>query len=135
LLTREDAAKLIDAGFSIGFHTRRHHPLPHLGDADLMAALSDGRERLAAFVGSAIDAIAYPHGTADERVADAAHRAGFRLGFTVRRAASTASTDELLIPRLEVSECAVGAFSLDIARALSGAGDRNYAGKATYDRG
>ena len=70
--------ELARAGFEIGFHTRDHRPLPELTDDELARALVDGRAALEEAAGRRLRVLAYPHGSADERVAAAARSAGHR---------------------------------------------------------
>jgi peptidoglycan/xylan/chitin deacetylase (PgdA/CDA1 family) len=95
-----DIRRLIDGGHRVGFHTLRHGRLPALDDERLGRALEDGRERLASIAGP-LEQIAYPHGRGDERVAAAAARAGFKLGFTTKWRAVRPEDDPRLIGRLE----------------------------------
>lgn len=77
-------AELARAGHEIGSHTVSHADLSTLSDAELTAELVDSKaalEQLAA--GSSVESLAYPYGTANERVADAARAAGYRSGRTV----------------------------------------------------
>jgi peptidoglycan/xylan/chitin deacetylase (PgdA/CDA1 family) len=119
-LSDEEIGSLAGGGLEVGFHTLRHHPLTQLGDADLAAALREGRERLAAAAGTEPDAIAYPHGRADARVAAAARAAGWRLGFTTRPCAVTPDSDPLLLGRVEAPFTSTGSLALVLARALWG---------------
>jgi peptidoglycan/xylan/chitin deacetylase (PgdA/CDA1 family) len=106
-----DVRALADAGFEIGFHTLRHDRLPSLSDASLEAALSDGRNALEVAAGRRLTLIAYPHGRADQRVADAARAAGFELGFTGAGDAVTARSDALLLSRIEPSFTDLASFA------------------------
>jgi peptidoglycan/xylan/chitin deacetylase (PgdA/CDA1 family) len=108
----------VRAGCDIGFHTLRHDKLPALSDPSLADALSAGREELASVVGHELDAISYPYGKADERVAEAARAAGYRLGFTTRRSRVTPETDPLLIPRIAPT-MAAGKTVLRLARVVT----------------
>jgi peptidoglycan/xylan/chitin deacetylase (PgdA/CDA1 family) len=119
LLSPSGAGALAGAGFGIGFHTRRHDALTGLDDSSLERALEDAREDLARFAGRPVDAIAYPHGIVDARVAAAARRAGFTLGFTYSGASATPASDPLLLGRHEPGPVSLGEFALSIARALS----------------
>lgn len=109
---------LAQAGFRIGFHTLRHHPLPALDDDGLEAALREGRDRLAAEAGQDLSHIAYPHGLADERVGRAAREAGYALGFTTRAEAVVPRSDPLLLGRLAVWELPPAQLGLWILRAI-----------------
>ena len=108
---------LVAAGFEIGFHTRDHEPLSLVDDATLGEQLRGGRDELERLCGHPLEAIAYPHGKADTRVARAARDAGFGLGFTVEPAAAEPSTDALLVGRLDAT--VVPAID-DFAVALAG---------------
>jgi peptidoglycan/xylan/chitin deacetylase (PgdA/CDA1 family) len=113
-----DVKALVAAGMEVGFHTVRHEALPALSDDGLERALREGREELARVSGRPIDLIAYPHGKADARVADAARTAGFRIGFTTARAPVRADSDPLLVPRMPPALSA-GKTALRVARAVA----------------
>jgi peptidoglycan/xylan/chitin deacetylase (PgdA/CDA1 family) len=117
-LRAADVRSLVAAGLEIGFHTLRHDALPALSDTALKQALDEGRSALAAVTGSRLDVISYPHGKADERVAQAARLAGYTLGFTTRRSAVTPEVDPLLIPRIPTALSA-GKTALRLARAVT----------------
>jgi peptidoglycan/xylan/chitin deacetylase (PgdA/CDA1 family) len=114
-LRADDVRWLAGAGFEIGFHTRDHHYLPNLDDGALRDAMSEGRDRLAALADQPLESIAYPHGGVDSRVAGAARAAGFKAGFTTAAEAATASTDPLLIGRVDPVYYGDGAFAADVA--------------------
>ena len=90
--------------------------MTQLTDSELHAALHDGREAVAAAAGMPLTAIAYPHGDADERVAAAAARAGFRVGFVTAMRANTPATSPMLLNRPEILTTNPARFALDIAR-------------------
>jgi peptidoglycan/xylan/chitin deacetylase (PgdA/CDA1 family) len=120
-LRSHDVRALTDAGCTVGFHTLRHDALSGLSDTELEEALRDGREALAAAADAPVDLIAYPHGKADARVTEAAHAAGFKLGFTAARGAVTADTDPLRIPRT-VADLSGGELALRLARMFRAVG-------------
>jgi peptidoglycan/xylan/chitin deacetylase (PgdA/CDA1 family) len=117
-LRADGVRQLVAAGCDVGFHTLRHDQLPALSDDALGEALRNGREQLAAVVGAELDAISYPYGKADGRVADAARAAGYTRGFTTGRAAVRPDTDPLLIPRIAPTMW-VGKTALRVARAVA----------------
>jgi peptidoglycan/xylan/chitin deacetylase (PgdA/CDA1 family) len=117
-LRADGVRQLVAAGCDIGFHTLRHDQLPALSDADLDQALRRGREELAAVVHEELDAISYPYGKADRRVADAARAAGYTRGFATGRAAVRPETDPLLIPRIAPT-MSVGKTALRVARTVA----------------
>jgi peptidoglycan/xylan/chitin deacetylase (PgdA/CDA1 family) len=109
---------LIAGGAEVGFHTLRHDLLPALSDSELADALREGRDELAAVTGARLDVISYPHGRADQRVADAAHAAGFTYGFRTGGKPVTADTNPLLIPRIPPA-MSPGKTALRLARAVA----------------
>ena len=118
-----DVQTLVRAGNEIGFHTLRHQALPTLADDELAAALRDGRDELAAVTGTALPVISYPHGKADDRVAQAARAAGYTHGFTTARSTVTSDADPLLLPRLTIALSA-GKTALRLARAVASSAAR-----------
>jgi peptidoglycan/xylan/chitin deacetylase (PgdA/CDA1 family) len=121
VLGSDDVAQLARAGFEIGFHTLRHDALPPLDDESLAAAMVDGRDALETATGGGLETIAYPHGKADARVADAARAADFHFGFTDGPGLVATGSDPLLLPRWTPpadADAFAAALSRSIARAL-----------------
>jgi peptidoglycan/xylan/chitin deacetylase (PgdA/CDA1 family) len=116
-LRAEDVRALVESGMPIGFHTRRHHYLPVLDDDELAGAFDDGRAELEELTGR-LTVIAYPHGTADERVAAAARAAGFAVGYTGAPRAVRPDRDPLLLGRIPASHRSVGQLALQLVAAL-----------------
>jgi len=114
-IRRQQVRALADAGMTVGFHTYRHDPLTGLTDEQLAEAMELGRSELAEAAGAPVDVIGYPHGRADERVAAAARAAGFRIGYSTRRAPVTPSSNPLLLGRFGPSLRSVGAMALELA--------------------
>jgi peptidoglycan/xylan/chitin deacetylase (PgdA/CDA1 family) len=110
--------ELVEAGFEVGFHTRRHDFLPALDDGGLAAAMTDGRSQLEELASRPLETIAYPHGGVDTRVAEAARAAGFRYGFTTQPEAVGTETDPLLMGRVEAPFDSVSRLAFTLARAL-----------------
>lgn len=117
-LTLADIRALAGRGFEIGFHPRGHPSLPALDDAALAEALTDGVATLEEACGRAVRTIAYPHGLADDRVVQAAARAGFEAGFTTTPEAIGPQTHRLLAGRIPPSFGALGLFAAAIALGL-----------------
>lgn len=117
-LRAEDVAALAGAGIEIGFHTREHDRLTDLDDAALAAALLDGRAAVAEAAGRPVDVLAYPHGRADDRVAAAARRAGYRAAFTTEGGPVVPASDPLLLPRVDPSWTAPADFPRWLHRQL-----------------
>jgi peptidoglycan/xylan/chitin deacetylase (PgdA/CDA1 family) len=116
-LTASDVRE-IAADQEIGFHTLAHDALTTLPEPELVAALRLGRDRLQAESGQSIDLLAYPHGAAGEREAEAAQVAGFRMGFTTVAASCRPCTDPLRVGRAEAGPVALGRFAIAVERAL-----------------
>ena len=119
-LSRSGVSALARAGFEIGFHTADHARLTSLDEAAQESSMTDGRARLAAAAGVAVNLIAYPHGAADARTSRAAASAGYRLGFTTEPEPVTADTNQLLIGRVGPSYTSAGHFALKMAFVLMG---------------
>ena len=119
LVTTEAASTLTRPPAAIGFHTRRHLRMTALDDRGLERALEEGRAELEQLAGSPVTSIAYPHGSAGRREADAARRAGFWIGFTDERRAATPESDPLLLGRLNPSRATLGEFALLLVQTLS----------------
>jgi peptidoglycan/xylan/chitin deacetylase (PgdA/CDA1 family) len=117
-LPANDIRALVAGGAKLGFHTLRHELLTDLPDDELAQALREGRDELAAVTGTRLDAISYPHGRADARVARAAREAGFAYGFVTARGRVDADTDPLLIPRIPPA-LSPGKTALRLARAVA----------------
>jgi peptidoglycan/xylan/chitin deacetylase (PgdA/CDA1 family) len=120
-LAAADIARIAAAGHEVGFHTRGHRVLTELSDEELARELADGREELAAAAGAPVEALAYPFGVADARVAAAARSAGYGAGFTVARDAVTPASDPLLLPRVDAPYEPPARLAWHVARALLGA--------------
>jgi len=123
-LRADDVAALAADGFEIGFHTRRHYPLPGLTAAELDAAMAEGLAELEEAAGGRLSTIAYPHGRADGRVAAAARAAGFDAGFTGAPGPVTPESDPLLLCRVSPSYASVGELALEVALAVRSAVSR-----------
>jgi peptidoglycan/xylan/chitin deacetylase (PgdA/CDA1 family) len=117
-MTAADVEALVRAGCSIGHHTLCHENLTRLPDAELPAAIAEGRDELERAAGRPLRAIAYPYGAADARVRAAAADAGFAYGFTTSSAAILAGSDPLALGRLEPSYDSTGRLALQLARRL-----------------
>jgi peptidoglycan/xylan/chitin deacetylase (PgdA/CDA1 family) len=113
------AVRVLAAEFEIGFHTRRHYLLSTLDDVALRSALSEGLAELEATAGRRLTMLAYPHGKADRRVADAARNAGFGLAFTGFSVPLTAQTDLLMVGRVDASVISPSGFGRVIRDTLT----------------
>jgi peptidoglycan/xylan/chitin deacetylase (PgdA/CDA1 family) len=119
-LQADGIAAIAASGSEIGFHTRDHFALTALSDAELDAALDDGRSDLEQVVGAPVRSFAYPYGAVDSRVMSAVRRSDYDQAFSVDDAAVTATDDRMRLPRIEPRPELDGRFELRIARALVG---------------
>lgn len=80
-LTADEVKRLAGDGVSVGSHGMTHRKMTGLSDGALSDELGRSREILRRLTGQRVDTIAFPWGAADFRVAAAARRAGYRMGF------------------------------------------------------
>jgi peptidoglycan/xylan/chitin deacetylase (PgdA/CDA1 family) len=83
-LAWDQLAELSSRGWEVGSHTLTHPDLPKTGDEALRVELEESRAVIARRLGHC-EAIAYPYGNANDRVANAARRAGYTAGCTLSR--------------------------------------------------
>jgi peptidoglycan/xylan/chitin deacetylase (PgdA/CDA1 family) len=86
-------------GLDIGSHTVSHRWLPDLPAVELARELGESRRALERLLGRVVDAVAYPVGGWNQRVRDAAARAGYQLGVTVDRGRNGQRADRLALRR------------------------------------
>lgn len=79
----EEIEELIGNGWQVCSHTMTHPDLKRSTDDRLSWELERSKEILERKLGIKIPAIAYPFGRFNMRVLRAAHKAGYRVGFTV----------------------------------------------------
>ncbi len=84
LMTADQIRAAAAAGMEIASHGMRHHPLPSLGDGQLVEEVAASRALLAELTGAEIDGFAYPYGAFDERCRRAVEDAGYRYACAVR---------------------------------------------------
>ena len=89
-------------GVTIGSHGLTHLPLAECNDTTLSRELADSRRDLESIIGLSVTTIAYPHGSANVRVRNAAARAGYKVGGCSRFDINDERRDRLLLCRSEV---------------------------------
>jgi peptidoglycan/xylan/chitin deacetylase (PgdA/CDA1 family) len=99
-LTWSEARELAAAGHEIGSHAVDHLDLRRLGEEALDDQLRRSREVLEDRLGVAVDALAYPFGFHDARVAAAAARR-YATAFTTELAWCRRGDDPRRLPRLD----------------------------------
>ena len=100
-LTPSEVESLAAEGVAIGSHGITHRHWTRLDGTALDRELRSSRETLRAISGQSVDAVAYPWGVVDSRVAAAAERAGYRLGFRLQgpRPQAERALDGYVLPR------------------------------------
>ena len=83
-MTWDQVRELHDAGWEIGAHTHTHPHLTQVDDATLADELRRSREVCTEQLGTPCVSVAYPYGDFDERVVEAAGRAGFTYAATLK---------------------------------------------------
>jgi peptidoglycan/xylan/chitin deacetylase (PgdA/CDA1 family) len=102
LLGKAEVARMARYKFAFHSHSRHHPRLPVLLNAQLDEELGGAREELQSVLGLAIRYIAYPYGVYDERVIEAARKAGYQGGFSVQPGFNRAGGDPFRICRLDI---------------------------------
>lgn len=98
-----EVAEMAESGIcDFGSHGHRHEILTKLSLEDLSRSLRTSRAELESLTGTAVKAIAYPNGDADERVESACRSAGYVLGFLAERGVLNLPRDRMRIPRVLV---------------------------------
>ena len=89
-------------GVSIGAHGYSHCRLTDCDDAALASELAGSRAWLEDLLARPVTSMSYPHGAADQRVRDAAARAGFRIAACSRFGSHARGEDPLMVARTDV---------------------------------
>jgi peptidoglycan/xylan/chitin deacetylase (PgdA/CDA1 family) len=98
----EEAARLAEAGWEIGSHTRTHPPLTELDETTLASELSESRIEIERRLGRPCRTIAYPYGDADARVERATAEAGYEAAAALPTGRLPSRPSPLMWPRLMV---------------------------------
>jgi len=103
VMSKRQVEQLDKDGFEIFSHTLSHPVLTEIEDDRLETELVESKQELERIVNHEIIGISYPHGACDNRVCEAAERAGYKLGFTIEPSMIDSTTDNLRIGRFSVS--------------------------------
>ena len=96
----EELRGLADRGVEIGSHTITHPHLTRLTDQELTVELQDSRDRIEDELGRPCTLLAYPYGENDDRVREAARRAGYAAAYGLRE--TFAAADTFGLPRVDL---------------------------------
>ena len=102
LLDAGELKELTARGLEVGAHSRTHPDLTKVPDAELDEEVAGSRQDLARLGLPPPRLFAYPYGKEDERVRQAAQRAGFAAAFTVAPGKVRPGQDLYRLPRIEV---------------------------------
>jgi peptidoglycan/xylan/chitin deacetylase (PgdA/CDA1 family) len=106
-------------GVEVGAHSVRHRRLDELDDPELADELRVSKAQLEDLTQRSVRSFAYPHGSYDRRVRDAAVDAGYHSAAAVKNAVSHPGDDPMAIARWTVTG---GTPAARIAQVLEGAG-------------
>ena len=101
-ITSSQLLEMRHAGMSIGSHTLTHRRLTSLDKTDLTAELALSKQALEELLGTPVECIAYPGGSYNETVLQAAKNAGYKIGFTTVSGRNSRGTPPLLMKRIPV---------------------------------
>lgn len=96
----EELRGLADRGVEIGSHTITHPHLTRLTDQELRGELQGSRARIEDELGRPCTLLAYPYGENDDRVREAARRAGYAAAYGLRE--TFAPSDTFALPRVDL---------------------------------
>ena len=96
----EQLRALAEAGWEIGSHTRSHAELTGLSDAELEAELAESKKELERNLDREVTTLAYPYGTSDDRVKQAAEKVGYQTASTTRPGKINPGDDPFGLPRI-----------------------------------
>jgi peptidoglycan/xylan/chitin deacetylase (PgdA/CDA1 family) len=99
-LSRDQVLEMQDAGVDFQSHSYAHRDLTRLGFDECVTDLRDSREFLSELLGRPVTLLAYPRGRHDERVRQAAERAGYTHAFTLPEQAE--QPGQYAIPRVGI---------------------------------
>ena len=90
-------------GHAIGAHTVRHLMLPRQSRTLQHAECAQSRSTLEQLLGTQVTSFAYPFGAFDDATVETARSVGFQVAVTCEEASVDEASDQLRLPRLEVT--------------------------------
>ena len=89
-------------GVSIGSHTALHRNLASIGPEEALVELERSHAELGAALGARPSEVSYPYGLHNDSVLEAARRAGYDAGVTLKFDLARRDSDPLAMPRINV---------------------------------
>jgi peptidoglycan/xylan/chitin deacetylase (PgdA/CDA1 family) len=102
IASHADALELIEAGVTLGSHTRTHVRLPAATDVQVDDEIRGSKAALEQRLGLQVRHFAYPFGQFDERAREAVRRAGYRTACSTRSGFNRIDADRFALRRIEV---------------------------------
>ena len=102
LLSQSQLRELIDAGISLGSHTRTHPRLIQLKDEAIIDEVRKSKQILEDMLGKAISYFAYPFGLYNQMVKDAVEAAGYQAACSTRSGFNRSGVDRFALRRIEI---------------------------------
>lgn len=97
-----------EAGMQVGSHTRRHPNLTRLDDVTLTDELTTSRTQLEALLRLPVTSLAYPYGAFDQRVVDAAKRAGYTRAAAIFDGVGWLQARPMALRRVQITRRHIG---------------------------
>jgi peptidoglycan/xylan/chitin deacetylase (PgdA/CDA1 family) len=101
-MSESQLCELNSAGFEVGCHSMTHQYLSDLDAAGLQREVVDAKTRLEQIIGRRVDHFSCPGGRFDDRVVEAAKRAGYQTLATSLPRLNSVTTDRYALGRIPV---------------------------------
>jgi peptidoglycan/xylan/chitin deacetylase (PgdA/CDA1 family) len=90
------------AGFTVGSHTITHRPLAELDESECRSELRESKRRLEEALQREVRDLAYPYGSTNARVRQAAADCGYQTACSTTEGLSSAADDPLMLRRVHI---------------------------------
>jgi peptidoglycan/xylan/chitin deacetylase (PgdA/CDA1 family) len=101
-LDKRQIKELSDMGAIIGSHGSSHNSLTGMSDDNLIEDITRSKSMLQEIANREVDLISFPFGRTNSRVNAAAHKCGYRHGFTLGNRPGDKNDEEFVISRTPV---------------------------------
>lgn len=122
MMSSAQVKQLVDGGMTVGGHTISHPILAHADEATVRQEVAEGRDRLQAITGRAVELFAYPNGRLMvdfvPATVEVVRSLGFKAAVTTSWGFADAKTDCLQLPRFTPWDRARWAFGLRLGANL-----------------
>ncbi len=122
MMSSAQVKQLVDGGMTVGGHTISHPILAHIDEATARDEIAEGRDRLHAITGRAVELFAYPNGRPMvdyvPATVEVVRSLGFKAAVTTGWGFADARTDCFQLPRFTPWDRAKWAFGLRLTANL-----------------